>query len=329
MQGIYKIENINDGRVYVGRSIHIEERWKEHLRHLENGTHHSSKLQKCYNELDNKNDLVFTVLEKIEDRWKLPAAEQYYINKFDAYEKGFNGSPFADNPKYTSVAGTKIQHPFVWFRYEALKPVFSQLKSSTITRIMYMATYLSTNGYLVYGNNKSIKDGLLSEIMKLPYKTYYSFWNEIVENNIAYKKDNRIYLNGDYFLKGKMYKLKGTSCMRVMVDGNRKLYENSTEIRDHKKISYIYKLIPYINKEWNELCYNPEEPEQDYIKNMKISTLGDIIGYAPSKIRRCIDQLCEFDIDGKPIIEYTSDKKLIVNPDIYYAGNNIDSVKFC
>jgi predicted GIY-YIG superfamily endonuclease len=28
--GIYKIENLVNGKVYIGQSVHIERRWQEH-----------------------------------------------------------------------------------------------------------------------------------------------------------------------------------------------------------------------------------------------------------------------------------------------------------
>nr|DAH19257.1 MAG TPA: intron associated endonuclease [Bacteriophage sp.]DAT87476.1 MAG TPA: intron associated endonuclease [Caudoviricetes sp.] len=30
MIGIYKIENLINGKVYIGQSVHIERRWQEH-----------------------------------------------------------------------------------------------------------------------------------------------------------------------------------------------------------------------------------------------------------------------------------------------------------
>lgn len=38
MQGIYKITNIENGQVYIGRSTDIEKRWAEHQKALENST---------------------------------------------------------------------------------------------------------------------------------------------------------------------------------------------------------------------------------------------------------------------------------------------------
>ena len=50
MQGIYAITNIMDGKAtaYVGRSIDIERRWKEHRRDLRGGLHPNAHLQSAW-----------------------------------------------------------------------------------------------------------------------------------------------------------------------------------------------------------------------------------------------------------------------------------------
>lgn len=101
MQGIYKIENTNNGKVYIGRSKNIEERWKQHKRMLENGTHHSVKLQRAYNMLKDKSVLQFSVVEEVKDEAMLPAREQYWADYHDAYNNGYGCAENVDNPKYT------------------------------------------------------------------------------------------------------------------------------------------------------------------------------------------------------------------------------------
>lgn len=44
--GIYIIENLLNGRRYVGSAMRFSKRWKEHLRGLERGNHHSRFLQR-------------------------------------------------------------------------------------------------------------------------------------------------------------------------------------------------------------------------------------------------------------------------------------------
>lgn len=107
-QGIYRITNIDDGKSYVGRSLDIETRWKQHQEALENGTHHSYKLQECYNSLDDKSKLKYEVVELVDKVEDMPEREQYYYDVYDSYHNGYNCCPYADNPKYR-------KHSFVFY----------------------------------------------------------------------------------------------------------------------------------------------------------------------------------------------------------------------
>ena len=42
--GIYKIENMKNNKCYIGCSINIEHRWKQHIYELNSKKHHSKKL---------------------------------------------------------------------------------------------------------------------------------------------------------------------------------------------------------------------------------------------------------------------------------------------
>lgn len=44
--GIYAIANKNKGKVYLGKSKHIEHRWHQHLADLRTNSHHNKELQK-------------------------------------------------------------------------------------------------------------------------------------------------------------------------------------------------------------------------------------------------------------------------------------------
>lgn len=46
--GVYKIEHRASGRIYIGSSIAIKKRWKEHRGHLRRGTHHNPHLQSAW-----------------------------------------------------------------------------------------------------------------------------------------------------------------------------------------------------------------------------------------------------------------------------------------
>ena len=47
--GIYQITNLHNGKSYVGSAVSFRKRWKEHLRQLSNGDHHSTVMQRAWN----------------------------------------------------------------------------------------------------------------------------------------------------------------------------------------------------------------------------------------------------------------------------------------
>lgn len=46
--GIYQITNLQNGKCYVGSAVSFRKRWKEHLRQLTNGNHHSTVMQRAW-----------------------------------------------------------------------------------------------------------------------------------------------------------------------------------------------------------------------------------------------------------------------------------------
>lgn len=88
--GIYEIRNIKNGRRYVGSAVNVSKRWREHLRQLETGKHHSRFMQRCWNKNGGEN-FIFRVLKACEVG-DLIAEEQEAI---DAIKPEYNSVPTA------------------------------------------------------------------------------------------------------------------------------------------------------------------------------------------------------------------------------------------
>lgn len=97
-QEVYKIVSRSSGRCYVGSSKDIEKRFKQHLSDLNNGSHHSNKLQEEFLKF-GKYNLSLEVIEIVEDESQLEKREQYWIDKLQAFSMGLNVSPFSDRPR--------------------------------------------------------------------------------------------------------------------------------------------------------------------------------------------------------------------------------------
>ena len=89
MIGVYQIKNLKTGQVYVGSSLSINNRLKNHMTELVNGIHINKSLQESWGEHGPEN-FQFSILEVIGDREYLSARELFWIEKQGALSIGFN-----------------------------------------------------------------------------------------------------------------------------------------------------------------------------------------------------------------------------------------------
>lgn len=85
--GIYKITNNKNGKVYIGQSQNMYERWKQHRTALKNGNHPNKEMQKDWSKSSRgfRWDVIeYCSLEKLNER------EKYWIDKYNSIECGYN-----------------------------------------------------------------------------------------------------------------------------------------------------------------------------------------------------------------------------------------------
>lgn len=119
--GIYAINNIINGKIYIGSASNLRGRWNGHLSHLRKNKHHNRHLQRAWNKYGENNFRV-SVLELCE-KDELIDREQYYINTLEAcnHSVGYN-----INKDATSSIGVK--------RSEETKRRISESKKKNPTR---------------------------------------------------------------------------------------------------------------------------------------------------------------------------------------------------
>lgn len=95
--GIYGIQHTASGRIYVGSAKNIRKRLYQHLGTLVAKKHHSRYLQNAWNK---SGQIAFNIvlLETILTE-KLNEREQFWIDHFNSYEKGFNARPKAESTR--------------------------------------------------------------------------------------------------------------------------------------------------------------------------------------------------------------------------------------
>lgn len=96
--GIYKIEHIDSGKLYVGSAINLRKRWNRHLFLLRKNRHDNIHLQRAW-DLYGAESFKFSVLEHVFEPNELIAREQFWIDKLEVMRTGYNLSPFAGSRK--------------------------------------------------------------------------------------------------------------------------------------------------------------------------------------------------------------------------------------
>ena len=109
VSGIYKIVNKVNGKYYVGSSIDVKKRWREHVSDLQRGNHKNRHLQRSWNKY-GKDNFTFVFVEQTLD---ILSAEQKYLTiahgeLFKTYNMCWNAKAFWRGRKHTTQAKIKI-----------------------------------------------------------------------------------------------------------------------------------------------------------------------------------------------------------------------------
>ncbi len=100
--GIYAIKNKVNGKMYIGQSRNIENRYKDHCRELKNNQHYNKHLQASYNKY-GMSEFYITVLEECdieilgpkEQQWVSSVSRKELYNQvFDVQHRQGESNPF-------------------------------------------------------------------------------------------------------------------------------------------------------------------------------------------------------------------------------------------
>lgn len=232
---------------------------------------------------------------------------------------------------------------FIWAIYEADKEFHPEVTPSSLTKLIFLATYVDYKGVLKWGRDHggrkmSKKD--CEKVLRVSHCTFDTFWKEMIEKNILTEDETvgGIILNSAYFSKGSLEVKKEFGAryekIRIFINPTRELYLKTTPPY-HKTLSLIYRLIPHVNRMYNLVCSNPFETDIERVNPLSLTEIGSFFGYKPEKLSRLSKILYNIEIpteDGnKPAIRSMKNgrkkHKLFINPLLYYGGPNFEEVQ--
>lgn len=228
---------------------------------------------------------------------------------------------------------------FVMYLFNIHKSM-TDLSPQTAIRLVYLSTFLEYDGKFLKSNGKYITREKMQNLMVLKPTTFKKFLAEVVSAGYLIKEKKLYKLNTDHFYRGELSidsSDKKQRYVRVYINNLRKLYLSVPQNK-HVYLGYIFQLIPYINREWNVICYNPEETDEDAIIPMSVGDFCELVGYDRTNAARFMREYrdIKFDWNGYNqsflgyFYNYEDDKadmRFFANPNIFFAGNDYNRVK--
>lgn len=215
--------------------------------------------------------------------------------------------------------------------------VEGKYESAMAFRFLYLCTYMDYENKLRFGSKFRDKDrGYMSEkdlqeVLKLSERETRNTKNFLFDLGILKKNSEGVlFVNKMYSKKGQITESFNRESTRVFDITIRKLYEESKAI-EHKKLGLFIKLIPYINFKFNIICFNPKEEIEKLVKPMDMKEVCETVGYAQKNSARLKKDLFNIKVNGKfaiGLFETGAGTSIVVNPSIFYAGNNLEGLKW-
>lgn len=217
---------------------------------------------------------------------------------------------------------------FVHTRYEAL---LKQINYDTATafRFIFLSTYMRyDDGYIIWRGDK-VKDNVLAMIFDVSKNTLTGIKNTLIDYElIMHDTEGYIYINTQYCYRGDISKnpTYKQECTRVFNDSIRDLYYKCKQAKDHKVVGKLILLLPYVNVYHNIICMNILEKNIEEIELPNTKQLEEILHATERNADKVTKQLLQLSVGDKPvlmIVRHKNCKMFVVNPRIYYGGNNM------
>ncbi len=216
-----------------------------------------------------------------------------------------------------------------------------------IARVIYLATFIEydTNRLIFYENGKKSRlftENDIKTLLKIKDRqTYYEFKKEVLDSGIMTITDDGIYMNKNYFNKGKDKDNK-FYFMKMYIDTIRQLYEQ-TNTRQHKTLGHLFRLIPFIDYEYNILTNSPNTDVKFKERVMTKKDIAKLLDMDLKTYERVEQQLLKLTITFRekkyPLIGAISIKALdveenrvrktncyVINPLIYSSINDYNTI---
>lgn len=218
---------------------------------------------------------------------------------------------------------------------------FSGVPAAMVTRLIYLSTYAAYpieqksdtslgNPLIRCGKQLTRKD--LAEVLGISERHSANFIKSVCPQFISEDEAGGLYLVKGLFVRGGLQKKQFVQYQKIYNKGIRKLYKAANG-KYHAQLGYIFMMMPYINLEYNILCWNPLETDIQKVCPMSPKQFCQSVGYSLPNLNRLMTIYRDvmFDVNGKQehfckIISNWNDQSnamICINPAVIYSGTGV------
>lgn len=215
---------------------------------------------------------------------------------------------------------------------------FKDLLPQTVTRLIFLNTFINyENNKLMLTERTPMQRKDLSKVLGVSKAVITGFWKEVSPKYIQEEDDGLIFTNTDIFIRRRLNQRgKYHPYQKFYINGIRTLYR-ATDVTNHKHLGYVFKMLPFVNLEFNVLCKNPMEKDLSQIEFLSLAEFCTAIDYDISQLNRLLNiyKAIKFNVNGaqEKFCAFTYDgidrksARIFVNPHILYNGTDYNRVK--
>ena len=104
---IYIIQNLKNGKVYIGQSIRPKQRCYDHMNYLKNGNHPNCYLQSAYNQ-EGRDYFIYYILDEHQTQEEVNKSETTYIRWYKSLGLCYNLTDGGEHPIQSEETKRKI-----------------------------------------------------------------------------------------------------------------------------------------------------------------------------------------------------------------------------
>ena len=221
---------------------------------------------------------------------------------------------------------------FLWLCFNPIENLFPDLNGTEVTMLIMLSTFIDYSNLLLTPNNKRMRQSDLVTLLQTSKATISRFVNKLKKNNIIDEKPNGdMYLNTKSFYRGE-YRQCQARTTRVYIDTCRKLYYAS-EKGQRNKLSFIFRMIPWMDYRHNILVANPYEKDEDNVQPISLGDFAEFIGYGRTNSSSLWKTISKIKIDGEPVVLAVmrnlnmTDATVMVNPKLLCGSRDVGTLR--